>query len=245
VEQLLAIRGLVKRYGSFTAVDGIDLDVRGGEILALLGPNGAGKTTTIRVIMGQLHPTAGSALVAGIDCWDERARAMRLVGYLPDEPAFHDHLTGREVVRFVGRLHGMPSDEIAARGQPLAERIGIADALDEYAVNYSLGMRKRLGLVLALLHRPQLLVLDEPTAGLDPYGARTLHELLREFARDGGAVLHSTHLLEQAERLCDRVAIISRGRVAACGTLAAMRERAAADATLEQLFFAATGDAPA
>jgi ABC-2 type transport system ATP-binding protein len=237
---ILAIDGLVKRYGGFTAVDGISLELHPGQILALLGPNGAGKTTTIRVVMGQLHPTAGSARIAGHDCWSERPAAMRVTGHLPDEPAFHDHLTGRELVRFVGHLHRLDPSAIAAACDDLAVRLGIAGDLDEYAVNYSLGMRKRLGLVLALMHRPRLLILDEPTAGLDPYGSRVLHDELRAFANAGGAVLHSTHLLEQAERLCDQVAILKGGRITAQGSLTELRQRATADASLEALFFAAT-----
>lgn len=236
---LLSLRGLVKRYGDFTAVDGVDLDVAPGSILALLGPNGAGKTTTIRVVMGQLHPTAGSVAVAGIDCWERRPEVMRLVGYLPDEPAYLDHLTGRELLRFAGTLHGLAATEVAARSLPLAERLHISDALDDPAVAYSLGMRKKLGLLLALLHRPQLLVLDEPSAGLDPHATRDLHTILREFADAGGAVMHSTHLLDQAERLCDQVAIIHRGKLAACGRLADLTP---AGTTLESVFFTATGD---
>jgi ABC-2 type transport system ATP-binding protein len=239
VPPLLAIRGLVKRYGDFTAVDNLDLEVAPGSILALLGPNGAGKTTTIRVVMGQLHPSAGAATVAGLDCWEDRAEVMRLVGYLPDEPVYLDHLSGRELLRFSGTLHGIPAAEVAARSQPLAERLHIGDALDDPAVAYSLGMRKKLGLLLALLHRPRLLVLDEPSAGLDPHATRDLHAILREFAEAGGAVMHSTHLLDQAERLCDRVAVIHRGRLAACGRLA---DLTAAGTTLESVFFAATGD---
>lgn len=239
MDDLLCIRGLAKRYGDFTAVAGLDLAVAPGSILALLGPNGAGKTTTIRVVMGQLHPSAGTVTVGGLDCWESRAEVMRLVGYLPDEPAYLDHLTGRELLRFAGRLHGIVPAEIAARSQPLAERLHISDALDDPAVTYSLGMRKKLGLMLALVHRPRLLVLDEPSAGLDPHATRDLHAILREFADAGGAVMHSTHLLDQAERLCDRVAVIHRGRLAACGRLADLTP----DGTsLETVFFAATGD---
>lgn len=236
---LLRIRGLVKRFGDFTAVDGIDLDLAPGMILALLGPNGAGKTTTIRVVMGQLHPSAGGASVGGLDCWERRPEVMRLVGYLPDEPAYLDHLTGRELLRFAGTLHGIAPAEVESRSMPLAERLRIADALDDPAVAYSLGMRKKLGLLLAMLHRPRLLVLDEPSAGLDPHATRDLHGILREFADAGGTVMHSTHLLDQAERLCDRVAIIHRGRLAACGAIGELRT---GDASLESVFFAATGD---
>ena len=238
---ILRLEGLGKRFGGFVAVDGVDLAVPAGELFALLGPNGAGKTTTIRMLMGTLRATAGSASVEGIDCFADRAEAMRRIGYVPDEPVFYDYLRGREIVRFVGEMHGLAPAEIDARSAPLIERLGLADATEEFAVNYSKGMKKKLALVCALVHRPRLAVLDEPTNGLDPYATRTLHELMRELVAAGTAVFFSTHLLDQAEKLCHRVGIMTRGRLAAVDRVDALLARTGA-ADLEGAFFALTGD---
>lgn len=239
-DPLLSVTGLGKRYGDFLAVDGLDLTVQAGSIVALLGPNGAGKTTTIRMLIGQLRPSAGIAAVAGMDCFSSREEVMRITGYLPDEPIFHDYLTGRELLRFVGGLHGLDTAELRARAEPLVARLGLAEALDDYAVNYSRGMKKKLALAMALLHRPRLLILDEPANGLDPYAARELLALVREQAAGGAAVLFSTHLLDQAERIADRAAILARGRLVAEGELAELRARAASGGSLEEVFFAVT-----
>ncbi len=238
-ESILAVSGLGKRYGDFAAVEGLDLQVPAGTILALLGPNGAGKTTTIRMLIGQLRPSAGSATVAGLDCFARRDEVMRITGYLPDEPVFHDYLTGRELLGFVGGLHGLEREEIRLRADPLVARLELGTALDDYAVNYSRGMKKKLALAMALLHRPRLLILDEPANGLDPYAARELLALVREQAAAGSTVLFSTHLLEQAERISDRAAILAKGRLVAEGTIGELRERAAGGG-LEEVFFAVT-----
>ncbi len=237
---LLAVAGLSKRYGEFTAVDDLRLSVLPGTILALLGPNGAGKTTTIRMLIGQLRPSAGSAMVADLDCFSQREDVMRITGYLPDEPVFHDYLTGRELLGFVGGLHGLDAATIRTRTEPLVERLELGPALDDYAVNYSRGMKKKLALAMALLHRPRLLILDEPANGLDPYAARELLALVREQAVDGTTVLFSTHLLDQAERISDRAAILAKGRLVADGTIAELRQNAAAGGSLEEAFFALT-----
>ncbi|MGH7163715.1 MAG: ABC transporter ATP-binding protein, partial [Planctomycetota bacterium] len=202
---VVELRGLSKRYGAFDAVSAIDLDVARGEICALLGPNGAGKTTTIRMLMGLLQPTGGAARILGLDCFSRREEVMRHVGYLPDEPVFYDYLRGREILRFVGEMRGFPGVECDRRTAPLVERLDLADALEEYAVNYSKGMKKKLALVCALFFDASLLILDEPTDGLDPYATRALHELVRERAARGTSVFYSTHILDQAERLCHRV----------------------------------------
>ncbi|MGE0142840.1 MAG: ABC transporter ATP-binding protein [Planctomycetota bacterium] len=237
---IVALRRLTKRYGRHVAVDDMSLTVHQGEILALLGPNGAGKTTTIRMLMGLLAPSVGQATVHGMDCFTQRAAVMQHVGYLPDEPNFHEHLRGGEVARFCAAMRGIPEDLAVARIEALAERLEFADALDEYAVNYSMGMRKKLALTCAILHEPSVLVLDEPTNGLDPVVTRTLLELVRELAAKGTAIFYSTHLLEQAERLCHRVAILHRGALAALGTPAELRSRIAAEASLEDVFFQVT-----
>ncbi len=243
VSPALEIRGLTKRYGDFLAVDGLTLDVPRGEIFALLGPNGAGKTTTIRMLMGILRPSGGTARVDGLDCFQDRVEVKRRVGYLPDEPVFYDYLRGREILRFVGEMHGLATAEIDRRAWPLLERLELADATEEYAVNYSKGMKKKLALLCAMLHDPLLLILDEPTNGLDPYATRTLLDLVREKAAEGRTVFYSTHLLDQAEKLCRRVGIVHKGRLAALGTLDELRTNLARGGSLEELFFAVTGGA--
>jgi len=243
---LLDVRGLAKKYGDFTAVTDLTLQVRPGEVFVLLGPNGAGKTTTIRMLMGILQPTAGSASIGGLDCFADRSEVMRSVGYLPDEPIFYDFLRGRELVHFVGQMHGLDRRRTQQRAGALVERLDLADAMEEYAVNYSRGMKKKLALICAMLHEPRLLMMDEPTNGLDPQTTRTLHGIIRSHAAGGGSVLLSTHLLDQAERLCTRVGILHKGRLAACGPLDELRARASAGGSLEEIFFAVTSpDAPA
>lgn len=239
---LVEMIGLSKRYGEFDAVKDLSLRVSPGEIVALLGPNGAGKTTTIRMLMGILQPTAGTATVGGFDCFRDRDRVMRLVGYLPDEPVFYDYLKGKEVLRFVGEMRGYHPQETRQRTEPLIERLELGDALEEYAVNYSKGMKKKLALILALMHEPALLILDEPTNGLDPFATRTFHALVRERAGAGTAVFYSTHLLDQAERLCHRVGIVARGRLAASGTLAELQQSLREGGSLEEIFFQVAAD---
>jgi len=234
---LVSIRSLVKRFGSFTAVDGLSLDIPSGCLFALLGPNGAGKTTTIKLIMGLLKPTEGSVTVAGLDAFEDSVAVKTRVGYLPDEPVFYDFMRGREIIGFCGGMRGMPAALIRERSGVLAERLQLAGALEEFAENYSRGMKKKLGLICAMLHEPPLLILDEPTNGLDPHSTVVLHALMKETVAAGRTVFFSTHLLDQAERLCDRVAIVRDGRIAAEGTLPELRARFGTERSLEQLFF--------
>ncbi len=237
---LVDVRGLVKRYGEFTAVNDLTLLVNSGEVFVLLGPNGAGKTTTIRMLMGILQPSAGSVAIAGLDCFTDRAEVMRDVGYLPDEPIFYNFLRGRELVHFVGQMHGLDRRATDRRAGPFVEQLALADAMDEYAVNYSRGMKKKLALICAMLHEPRLLVMDEPTNGLDPQTTRSLHGTIRSHAAAGGSVLLSTHLLDQAEKLCTRVGILHKGRLAACGPLEELRQSSPHGGGLEEVFFAVT-----
>jgi ABC-2 type transport system ATP-binding protein len=241
---VIQTRALAKRYGTFEAVADLSLEVEAGELFGLLGPNGAGKTTTQRMLMGILQPSAGSARIAGLDCFADRVAVKRLVGYLPDEPIFYEYLRGREIIRFVGAMHGLTQSQTDERSQPLVARLDLADALDEYAANYSRGMKKKLALICALLHDPALLILDEPTSGLDPAGIRTLHELLGEATAAGKTVFYSTHLLDHAEKLCHRVGILHRGRLALAGTLAQLRERLPASRSLEEVYFLVTRQTP-
>ncbi|HWO07961.1 MAG TPA: ABC transporter ATP-binding protein [Polyangiaceae bacterium] len=237
---MIEIEGLAKHYGELVALNALSLRVERGEIFALLGPNGAGKTTTMRVLMGFLKPSAGRARIAGLDCFEQRVELKRKVGYLPDEPVFYDYLRGSEIVEFSGDMHGLSRALIRARATPLIERLELGPALADYAVNYSRGMKKKLALVCALLHEPELLILDEPTSGLDPLASRRLNELIVEYRGRGATILLSSHLLDQVERLCQRIAIVHGGRVAACGTFEELRQERAQGGTLEDVFFAVT-----
>ena len=243
LEPVIRTTGLTKRYGEFTAVRGLDLSIDRAEIFAFLGPNGAGKTTTVRMLMGVLRASAGSAFVDGLDCFADRVEVKRKVGYLPDEPIFYDYLRGREIVRFVGEMHGLSAAQIDSRSGPLLERLALADATEEYAVNYSKGMKKKLALLCALLHDPLLLILDEPSNGLDPYATRALHEIIQEQVAQGKTIFYSTHLLDQAEKWCHRAGIVHQGKLAAVGTLAQLRSSVAQNSSLEEIFFAVTQNA--
>ncbi len=241
-QPLVEIDNLTKRYGDFAAVSQFTLKVGAGELFALLGPNGAGKTTTIRMLMGILQPTTGSARIGGLDCFADRVEVMRLVGYLPDEPVFYDYLRGGEIIRFVGEMHGYSKAEIARRTEGLLGRLELADAVNEFAVNYSKGMKKKLALICAMLHDPALLILDEPTNGLDPFATRTLHDIMREKVAAGRTVFFSTHLLDQAEK-----ALQPHGhhppRAPGGGRVAQrVAGQSPARSTLEEVFFALTGD---
>ncbi|KOR31385.1 hypothetical protein TI04_01140 [Achromatium sp. WMS2] len=232
---------VTRQYGQFTAIDGLNLTIDNGEVIALLGPNGAGKTTTLRMLMGHLCPSRGHAYIGGFDCFAQRYEVMKLVGYLPDEPVFYEYLSGGELLRFMGKMHGLPNVQLAKRIEYLVETFDFADAIDEYAVNYSRGMKKKLGLAIALLHEPKLLILDEPSSGLDPFATKILLELLSAQITHGTTILFSTHLMEQAERLCHRAAIIGNSRLLGVGTIAELRQQLATDGNLEQIFFAMAG----
>jgi ABC-2 type transport system ATP-binding protein len=231
---------LTKRYGEFLAVDRLSLEVQRGEVFGFLGPNGAGKTTSIRMLMGILVPTSGKAEVEGWDCQRDRVEVARRVGYLPDNPIFYDYLRGREILEFVGEMHGLPRPEARARSARLLADLSLGDAADEFAVNYSTGMKKKLGLCCALIHDPPVLVLDEPTNGLDPRASREVQNRIRSSAADGKTVFLSTHLLDMAERLCHRVGIIDGGRLVAVGTVAELRSQQRAGGSLEEVFLKVT-----
>ena len=238
---MIELVGLSKRYGDFSALRDVSLQVGRGELFGLLGPNGAGKTTSMKLLMGFLKPSAGTARIAGLDCFESRVELKRKVGYLPDEPVFYDYLRGVEIVEFVGDMHGLSRTESSARSAPLLEALELGDALGDYAINYSRGMKKKLALVCALLHEPEVLVLDEPTSGLDPLATRRLNDLLSARQRQGTTILLSSHLLDQVERLCERVAIVAKGQIAAVGSLEELKRARGNSASLEEVFFAATG----
>jgi ABC-2 type transport system ATP-binding protein len=234
--------GLTRYYGSLAAVHDLSLMVEKGELFGFLGPNGAGKTTTIRMIIGLLRPTAGIVRVAGHDVQREPLAVKRAVGYLAQTPLLYERLTGREFLRFLGGLHGLSDDKIEDRTQHLMALMELSDKADQLIESYSGGMRHKIGLCGALLHEPPVLVLDEPLTGLDPYSARSIKDLLRDLCRRGITVFLSTHVLEVAERVCDRVGILEQGRLVAVGTMEALRAhaRSSAETTLEDLFLQLT-----
>ena len=241
----LVVEGLVRRFGPTEAVAGVSLEVRAGEIVGFLGENGAGKTTTLRCVSGLIAPDEGRIHVAGADLAREPRVAKARLGFVPDRALLYDRLSAREFLAFVAALYDLPSDAAERRAESLLARLELAPAASRTIEGYSLGMRQKTSIAAALLHSPPLLLLDEPLNGLDPASARTLKDLLREHAAAGGGVLVSTHLLDVAERLCDRVVILRHGRVLAQGTLAELRG-AGSDATLESIFLAlGRGDAPA
>jgi ABC-2 type transport system ATP-binding protein len=239
----LEIRGLSRRYGTLTAVDHLDLEVRPGEILGFLGPNGAGKTTTLRCASGLLRPHEGTIRVHGFDLEREPLRARASLGFVPDRPFLYPRLTAREFLDLVGALYDVPAAPARERGDALLDRLDLGRERDELIETYSLGMRQKVAVAAALIHDPPQLLLDEPLGGLDPLSARALKDLLRERAAAGHGVMVSTHLLDVAERLCDRVAIVHRGRLRASGTLEELR-RGGAATTLEDVFLELVKDEP-
>jgi ABC-2 type transport system ATP-binding protein len=239
---LLVAERLVKVYGHLTAVNGISLSVRSGEVFGLLGPNGAGKTTTVNMCTGLLRPTSGTVRIGGVDLQAEPAAAKRLIGYVPDEPFLYDKLTGREFITFMAQLYGI-ADGVQRR-EELLRYFDLLDAADDLIGGYSHGMKQKTALCGMLIHRPHLLFLDEPTVGLDPRSARLLKDTLRALAEEGRAVVLCTHILEIAQAICDRVAILDHGRILAEGSLEELRAtaHAASDETLEDIFLRLTGE---
>ncbi len=239
---MIRLAGLTKRYGKFTAVAGIDLEVPRGELFGLLGPNGAGKTTTLRMIAGILRPTSGGVLVGGIDIQQHPLEAKARLGYIPDRPFVYDKLTGGEFLRFAAALYGQQGAMVERRIDELLEFFELTPWKHELTETYSHGMRQKLIISGALVHRPDVVVVDEPMVGLDPKSARLLKDLFRRFVDRGGTVLMSTHTLEVAEVMCDRIAILYRGKIAADGTMDDLRQQTASEGmSLEDLFLKLTG----
>jgi len=242
-ETLVTVTQLGKRFSGFIALDALDFELRAGEVVGLLGPNGAGKTTTLKLLLGLLRPTTGRAEILGFDCTHDALRVKERVGFTPDEPQFYDFLTGKETLDFAISARGLPP---GAAWAGLRETIALFDFEAQLAAltsSYSHGMKKKLALLCALLHRPRVLLLDEPTNGLDPPTALRVRNLLRNEASAGAAVLVSTHLLDMAERMCDRLIVMDRGRMIGSGTAVALRAQAGvgADASLEDAFLKLVG----
>ncbi len=240
---LIELQHLVKRYGDKTAVGDVTLEVHAGEIFGFLGPNGAGKTTTIRVIVGLLQPTSGTVRVGGYDVQAQPLQAKAICGYVPDQPNLYAKLTARELLRFVGDLYGVKRTQVAHRIEELLRLFDLTAAGDDPIDSYSHGMKQKTALAAALMHDPRVLVLDEPTVGLDPKSARLFKDILRQMADRGAAVFLSTHILEIAEHMCDRIGIIDRGRLIAVGTMEELRALGKGERSLEDIFLSLTGGA--
>jgi ABC-2 type transport system ATP-binding protein len=240
---VIELVNVTKRYGTKPAVENLSLTVAAGELFAFLGPNGAGKTTTIKMLCGLLFPTSGDVRIGGFDIQKQGDQARQLISYVPDQPFLYEKLTGREFLQFIADLYGMPADRAAERMQEVIDLFALHEFVDDLTERYSHGMRQRTVFAAALIHQPKLLIADEPTVGLDPKSIRLLKDLLRAEANRGTAVFLSTHSLDIAQELADRIGIVERGRLIGCGTLADLRKQASVDGSLEDVFLKLTEEA--
>ena len=239
---MIAIHDLVKHYGQFAAVDGVSLDVKPGEIHGFLGPNGAGKTTTLRMIAGLLKPTSGRIVVNGHDLANAPEAAKASLGFIPDRPFIYEKLTAGEFLRFHAGLFGMNGNGVGDRVREMLDLFEIGKWEDQLVESFSHGMKQRLVMSAAFLHRPQSVVVDEPMVGLDPRGARLIKDVFRRMSERGVAILMSTHTLEVAQEMCDRITIILKGRIIASGTVNELLGMAShADDQLTEVFLKLTG----
>ncbi len=236
---IVQIDQVMKSFGGKVALKNVSFSVPAGQICGLLGPNGAGKTTLFRLLMGILKATAGKLTINGLDAFDDRVEVKRLIGFLPDEPVFYSYLSGGEVLELSAAMHGLDASATMVRIAPLLARLRLVDDIHNYAEDYSRGMKKKLGLALAMLHQPKLLVLDEPTNGLDVESTRIFYDLISESARQGTTVLFSTHLMDHVTRLCSHAVIINEGSVVANGALDELCS-AYEQASLEEVFLKLT-----
>jgi ABC-2 type transport system ATP-binding protein len=239
---MLKLMNLTKKYDECLAVDDLTLEVGPGQLFGFLGPNGAGKTTTIKMMCGLLKPTGGSVVIGGIDIGDSPLEAKALLGLVPDKPVLYKKLTGREFVRFVGELYSVDSGLIEKRIDDLLSLLDMTDSADKLIETYSHGMKQKASIMAALVHDPRLVILDEPTSGLDPRSARIVKDVLRALCDMGKTVFMSTHILEIAERVCDRVGIINEGRLVSVGSVSELREQSRQKGgSLEDIFLELTG----
>ncbi|MBX7105694.1 MAG: ABC transporter ATP-binding protein [Gemmataceae bacterium] len=237
---MIELLDVTKRYGTKLAVDRLSLTIPAGELFAFLGPNGAGKTTTIKMLCGLLFPTSGTVRVGGFDLATHGDDARRLIAFVPDTPYLYEKLTGREFLRFIGDLYGLDPARRLQKEDEVIELFRLGEFVDDLTERYSHGMRQRTVFAAALLHEPKVLIVDEPTVGLDPKSIRLLKDLLRKQARGGTTVFLSTHSLDIAQELADRIGIIDRGKVVCCGTLDSLRQQADLAGTLEEVFLKLT-----
>ena len=240
--------GLTRTFGELRAVDGIDLEVPRGSLYGFLGPNGAGKSTTIKCLTGLLRPTAGEIRILGIDPRTDEVEVKKRIGVLPEDLALFERLTAAETLTFVGQVHGLTAETLRSRIQELLELMDLRRAAETMVTDFSHGMRKKLALAAALLPAPRLLFLDEPFEGIDAVASRQIRNLLRSYAKGGGTIFLTSHILEIVERLCDQIGVIHRGKIVAQGPLEQLRQGTETGGTLEEIFLglvgAESGEAP-
>jgi ABC-2 type transport system ATP-binding protein len=240
---MIELHEVTKKYGTKTAVDRLSLHIPPGELFAFLGPNGAGKTTTIKLMCGLLFPTAGTIRIGGLDLSRDGDRARQMISYVPDQPYLYEKLTGREFLQFIADMYAMDSESGSRRMEEMIQLFDLDDFVDDVTERYSHGMRQRTVFAAALLHQPQVLIVDEPTVGLDPRSVRLLKDLLRREVNRGVTVFLSTHSLDIAQELADRIGIVDHGHLVSCGTLDTLRRQAALDGSLEDVFLKLTAQA--
>ena len=237
---MIKLDHVTKSYGTKTAVSDLDLEIGAGELFAFLGPNGAGKTTTIKMMCGLLFPTTGRVLIGGFDVQKQGDRARPLLSYVPDQPYLYEKLTGREFLQFIADMYGLPREQARVRIAEVIRQFELAPFVEDLTERYSHGMRQRTVFAAALVHEPKVLIVDEPTVGLDPRSVRQLKDLLRRQADQGTTVFLSSHSLDVVEELADRIGVINNGRLIACGSLEALRTQAAVHGPLEKVFLTLT-----
>lgn len=239
----VSAHNLTRQFGDKTAVADLTLNVAEGEFFGFLGPNGAGKSTTIKMLVGLLRPTSGTAKIAGIDIWQDPLAAKRLIGVLPEGLNLYQRLSAREFVRFAGTMYGVEATEVTQRTEELLELLDLQSDADKFIIDYSHGMRKKTALAAALIHAPRVLFLDEPFEGVDAISGRIIRDVLEQLRQSGTTIFFSSHILEVVERLCTRLAVIANGRLVAEGTIEELREQAQSGeaASLEELFLKAVG----
>lgn len=239
---MIQLIDLSKQFGRFVAVDRINLQVDPGEIFGFLGPNGAGKTTTIKMMAGLIKPTSGKVIIDGWDLAEHANQAKEVVGFIPDRPFLYEKLTALEFLRFIAGLYNLSSNGVEAKMQNLLELFGLTGWQDELIESFSHGMKQRLVMASAFIHHPKLVIVDEPMVGLDPKGAKLVKEVFREYCDEGKTIFMSTHTLEIAEEVCDRIAIILEGKIVAVGNMKELKEKSGSDGKkLESIFFKLTG----
>lgn len=241
---MLRLKNISKAYnkGAVKAVDNLDIEIKSGEIFGFLGPNGAGKTTTIKMIVGLLKPDSGSVVLDDLNVWEEQLVAKSMISYVPDSPEIYDRLKAIEYLNFIADMYGISQEERKTKIEYYTNLFNIKDALGDIISSFSHGMKQKLVLTAALLNNPNLFILDEPMVGLDPKSAFNLKEIMRKMCDEGKTVFFSTHVMEVAEKLCDRIAIINKGKIIAHGTMEELRNHADENESLENIFLELTGD---
>lgn len=239
---MISIKNVTKKFGDFKAVDDLTVDILSGEIFGFLGPNGAGKTTTIKMMTGILSPNEGDILINGHSIVNEPLEAKRQFGFVPDSPDLFLRLKGIEYLNFIGDIYEVDSETRQSRIMEMTRKLEIADSLNDRLITYSHGMRQKIIIIGALLHQPKVWILDEPLTGLDPRSSAVLKEMMNEHVSKGNTVFFSTHVLDTAEKICERVGIINKGKLIFVGSLKEMREHASENKSLERMFLEMTGD---